>query len=251
MNHVVILLPVVLPIAFWVAYHLHVDRHIPEPAGHLVIAFVLGLVSFYLGLFLYSSLDTVNLRRDAFLLAETSLPALFAYCIFVIGPIEELAKMIPFLLVVLRFREFDEPIDGIIYASFIALGFAALENIGYLQYLSPAEAYARGFAGPVIHIVFASLWGYYIGRDYLCGRPLWTTVIAAGVITSLLHGMYDFIVIGLPPSMLPIAASLIVGLWIWRLFLIRDLHSAPAGRCPSAAELVPEADPCDDKPGLP
>ena len=55
-------------------------------------------------------------------------------------------KMILFLLVVVRFREFDEPIDGIVYASFIALGFAAVENVLYVPQLDSAEAYARGEA---------------------------------------------------------------------------------------------------------
>ena len=69
----------------------------------------------------------MNLRYDAYLLAETNLPGFFAYAVLVIGVIEELAKMIPFLLFVINFKEFDEPIDGIIYGSFIALGFAAVE----------------------------------------------------------------------------------------------------------------------------
>jgi RsiW-degrading membrane proteinase PrsW (M82 family) len=50
------------------------------------------------------------------------------------------------LLIVLRFRSFDEPFDGIIYASFIALCYATTENVQYLQYLTPIEAIARGFA---------------------------------------------------------------------------------------------------------
>jgi RsiW-degrading membrane proteinase PrsW (M82 family) len=239
MSYLIVLLPVFIPIVFWVAYHLHVDRHIPEPAGHLALAFGLGVMSFYLGLFLYQGLDLLNQRQDAFLLAESDLLALFAYSVLAIGPIEELAKMLPFLIVVLRFREFDEPIDGIIYASFIALGFSAVENLRYLQFLSPVEAYARGFAGPVIHIVFASIWGYYIGRNYLCGGRLWGTVLATLAVTSFLHGVYDFIVIGLPPALLTVSASLIAALWIWRLFLIRDLHAAPPGRCPTAGEVEP------------
>ena len=36
--------------------------------------------------------------------------------------------MVPFLLVVVRFKAFDDSMDGITYASFIALGYAAVEN---------------------------------------------------------------------------------------------------------------------------
>ena len=88
-----------------------------------------------------------QLRFNAFALAQDNLPGLFAYAVLAIGVIEEAVKMIPFLLVVVRFREFDEPIDGIIYASFIALGFATMENIQYLH----------GAAGPVHDVDLAAV----------------------------------------------------------------------------------------------
>jgi len=223
-GHLLLLLPIVLPVVFWAAYHLHADRHLPEPPLHLALAFLLGVGSFFLGLLAYRALGVVGLRFDAFELARTDLPGLFAYAVLAIGVIEESVKMIPFLLVVLRFKEFDEPIDGIIYASFIALGFSAVENWLYVPYLDSAAAYARGFVAPVLHIVFASIWGYYIGRAWLCRRRFVATVIGSLALTAFLHGVYDFAVLGLPLIGLPIAATLITGLWIWRLLLIRDLH---------------------------
>jgi RsiW-degrading membrane proteinase PrsW (M82 family) len=232
MNYTILMCPVVLPAIFWAWYHYHKDRCLPEPLGHLAMAFALGIGSFYLAGFMYQALDLVNLRYDAFLLAEKSLWGVLAYSVLAIGPIEEMAKMIPFFLVIIRFKEFNEPIDGIIYASFISLGFAAMENIQYTQFLSSTEALARGFAGPVVHIVFASIWGYYIGRAYLCKRYLGPIILAAFLFSAALHGIYDFVVIALPAPFLPIAAMLIVGLWVWRLFLIRDLHMAHAGSCP-------------------
>jgi RsiW-degrading membrane proteinase PrsW (M82 family) len=192
----------------------------------LLLAFLLGIGSFYLGLLMYWSLGLIDRRYDAFALTQVNLPGLLAYSILVIGVIEELVKIVPFLLIVLRFREFDEPIDGIIYASFIALGFSAVENFYYLDSLTTAQAYARGFAGPVVHIVFASIWGYHIGKAHLLGKPLLPVVLVTLAITAFLHGIYDFIAIGLPTTALPFVAALIIGLWIFRLFLIRDLHLA-------------------------
>lgn len=235
-RYILVLLPVALPIVFWAAYHLHADRHLPEPPGHLMLAFALGVGAFWLGIALYRALDVVSLRYDAFLLAESNLSGLFVYSLGVIGVIEEVAKAAPFVLVVLRFREFNEPIDGIIYASFIALGFSAVENLQYLQYLSNAEAYARGFAGPVVHIVFASIWGYAIGRAFLTRRRLGLTIAVALAGTAVLHGIYDFLVIGLPPEGLPVAALLVAGIWIWRLCLIRDLHLAAPGGADGAPQ---------------
>ena len=238
MHFSVLILPVILPVLFWACYHYYKDRRLPEPLSHLLIAFALGVGSFYLGMLMYRGLDLLGLRYDAFLLAETNLPGLFAYAVLAIGVIEELAKLVPFLLIVIRFKEFDEPIDGIIYGSFIALGFSAVENIQYLQYLTSLEAIARGFAGPVVHIVFASIWGYYIGRAWLCRRALTRTVIAALAFTAFLHGIYDFVVIALPAPALPVSAFLILAIWIWRLVLIRDLHKLPPGPCPQDEETI-------------
>lgn len=221
---------------FWIGYHYYKDRHLPEPPGHLLLAFILGIGSAYLATLLYRSLDFVDLRFDAFLLAETNPMGLFVYAVLGIGVIEELAKMIPFLLIIMYFKEFNEPIDGIIYASFIAIGFAAVENIQYIRSMTDTAAWARGFAGPVVHIVFASIWGYLIGRAYLCRRRVGQTIIAALALTALLHGIYDFIAIAMPAPMLPIAAALIAVIWIWRLLLIKDLHGLPPGQCPVELE---------------
>jgi RsiW-degrading membrane proteinase PrsW (M82 family) len=221
-----IFVPVVLPVLFWAWYHYYKDRRLPEPVGYLVLAFLLGAGSYWLGILMYEGLGVIGLRFDAFLLAETDHGGLLLYAILAIGPIEELAKLLPFMLLIFSIDEFDEPIDGIIYASFIALGFSTVENLYYLQYVSDIEALARGFAGPVVHIVFASIWGYYIGRAFLRRRSVALTVFVSLMATAVLHGLYDYLVIALPIFALPASALLVVGIWVWRLFLIRDLDNA-------------------------
>ncbi len=218
------LLPVLLPALFWAGYHYYKDRHLPEPAGHLAIALLLGGAAAVLAKGLYISLDFVNLRYDAFELAATSPTGLFAYAMLAIGPIEEVSKLLPFLVVVVRFREFDEPMDGIIYASFIGLGFAAAENLYYLQFLTPLEATARGFASPVVHILFASIWGHQIGQAYMRGTSIAVAALRGLAISAILHGTYDFVVLLNPAFALPVAAALIVVIWIWRLKLLEVMH---------------------------
>ena len=219
-----LILPVVVPIVFWAAYHYHKDRHLPEPAGNLVLSFVLGLVAAAISKGMYLSLEPFGLRLDAVALAGENSLALLAYAVFAIGPIEELAKMLPFLVVVLRFKAFDEPLDGIVYASFIALGYAAVENYYYLEFLTAFESAARGFAGPVIHILFASIWAHWITSAHLAGRPWWGPALLGFLLAAFLHGLYDFMVLLEPVTALPIAAAMIAGIWIWRLRLMHRLH---------------------------
>lgn len=198
----------------------------PEPPSLLLAAFLLGAMAFSFGKLMYTGLGLVGLHRDAFELAETDRLALLFYAVFAIGPIEELAKLLPFLLIARFFPQFNEPLDGIIYASFIALGFAAVENIVYLDFLTTNEALARGFAGPVVHIVFASIWGYYVGRAMLRRQDVLRTAVVALSVAALLHGLFDYLVIALPMLALPTSALLVICLWLWRLNLIRSLDAA-------------------------
>ena len=224
MEQLLLIAPIAVPVLFWAVYHYHKDRHLPEPLGHLLLAFGLGMLAVGISALLYRGLGLVGLRFDAGYLAETNSLALLAYAVFAIGPIEEIAKLAPFLLVVLRFREFDEPMDGIIYASFIGLGYAAVENWQYLEYLTTTEALLRGFASPVIHILFASIWGHWIAQAHLRGESVVkATIISLGIAAGL-HGLYDFVVILNPRNSLPIAALVILVIWVWRLKLLRALH---------------------------
>lgn len=221
---------------FWGAYHYHKDRHLPEPAGNLFICFALGLLAAGMSKALYMALGPLGLRYDAFELAVTSTAGLLAYALLAIGPIEELTKLLPFLIVVIRFRHFDEPMDGLIYASFIGLGYATAENLYYLEYLTPLEAAARGFAGPVVHILFASIWAYWISRAHLAQTPLWKPAVAGFALAAGLHGIYDFLVLLRPVAALPMAAALIIAIWVWRLHVLRQLHRHAKARSEAAGQ---------------
>ncbi len=228
-----LLLPIVLPIVFWVLYHYHKDRHLPEPPGNLLLCFGLGLLAAGLSKGMYTGLEPLGLRLDAVQLAEEDPLGLFVFAMTVIGPVEELAKLLPFLVVVLRLDALDEPLDGLIYASFIGLGYAAAENYGYLDILTPTEAAARGFAGPVVHILFASIWAFWISRASLAGSSIAIPALLGFALAACLHGFYDFLVLLQPIAALPIAASLIAAIWIWRLRVMHRMHRNAAGNGPN------------------
>jgi RsiW-degrading membrane proteinase PrsW (M82 family) len=229
MQQTLLILPILVPLAFWAAYHYHKDRHLPEPTLNLVACFVLGLGAAGLSKLMYLGLEPLGLRYDAVALAAENPVGLLAFALLAIGPIEELAKMLPFVLVALRFKAFDDPLDGIIYASFIALGYAAAENVHYLEFLTPLQAAARGFAGPVVHVLFASIWAHWITQAFLTGKSLGLATALGFLVSALLHGAYDFLVLLEPVSALPIAATMIAAIWVWRLILIRRLHREALG----------------------
>ena len=217
-------MPVVVPILFWAGYLYHKDRHMPEPPGNLVLCFVLGILAAGISKGMYIGLEPFGLRFDAVALADQDGIGLFAYAMLAIGPIEELAKLLPFLLIVIHLKAFDEPLDGIIYASFIALGYAAVENYHYLDFLTGLESAARGFAGPVIHMLFASIWAHWITRAWLAKKSIAVPALLGFLLAAGLHGLYDFMVLRYPVAALPIAAAMIASIWIWRLRLMHRMH---------------------------
>lgn len=217
-------MPVVVPVLFWAGYLYHKDRHMPEPPGNLVLCFVLGIVAAGISKGMYMGLEPFGLRFDAVALADQGGIGLFTYAMLAIGPIEEFAKLLPFLVVVIHLKAFDEPLDGIIYASFIALGYAAVENYHYLDYLTGLESAARGFAGPVIHMLFASIWAHWITRAWLAKKSIAVPALLGFLLAAGLHGLYDFMVLRYPVAALPIAAVMIASIWIWRLRLMHRMH---------------------------
>jgi len=224
MQKLLMMLPIIVPVIFWAAYHYHKDRHLPEPPQNLLLCFALGLLAAGVSKAMYEGLEPLGLRFDAVALAADNPLGLFAYAMLAIGPIEEISKLLPFVVVVIRLRAFDEPLDGIIYASFIGLGYAFAENLHYLDFLPPLEAVARGFASPVIHILFASIWAHWITSAWLANRSIFLPGLSGLLIATVLHGAYDFLVLLHPVSALPTAAAMIILIWIWRLALMRRMH---------------------------
>ena len=117
---------------------------------------------------------------------------------------EEAAKLFMLWLLLRRNEYFDEKMDGIVYAVWVSLGFAALENILYLftnadSFLSVGIARAI-FAVPG-HFCFGILMGYYysLAKFYpKSPRKNRALILAAPI---LVHGLYDsrLFVIGVTP----------------------------------------------------
>jgi protease PrsW len=116
----------------------------------------------------------------------------------VVGPVEELAKLLAVRLYAYRRAEFDEPLDGVIYATTAALGFAAVENVFYLAETGALILLLRGPLSNPGHALFSSLWGLSLSRakgaPNVGRRRLW--LVARGwLAASLLHGLFDVLLV--------------------------------------------------------
>jgi RsiW-degrading membrane proteinase PrsW (M82 family) len=213
------------PIAFWAAFHYYKDRHRPEPVLNLILVYVLGIGAGHLCPFAYQALGWFGLQHDAFELASTNPPGLLLYALTVIGLLEETIKFLPFWLVGMRLHAFDEPIDGIIYASFVALGFATAENVYYLSIMDGWPAVARSVATPIVHCMFASIWGYACSRARMSGRPLFPAAVGGLALAAVAHGLYDFAAIWGSDWVSLLPPVIVFAIWVWRMGLIKRLDA--------------------------
>jgi RsiW-degrading membrane proteinase PrsW (M82 family) len=205
---------IIAPALFWTAYFYYKDRFQPEPLLKFGSAYLLGLAAGFGCLKVYDLLSLTGIGLDPEALAgNLGRWSYLAANLVIIGPLEELSKFLPFFLVTLRFREFDEKTDGIIYAAAVALGFASFENLGYLAALRGFDLFGRAFASPLTHAVFASVWGYPMGKAFLEKKALFLPALAGIPLAGLCHGLFNFLTSSAKLRFL--GALLILALWIW------------------------------------
>lgn len=187
-----LLLTAILPIAILLFYIWRKDKDKPEPTGQLIKAFLFGILSAPLSLFISIPLGLIGVYP-----AEvTSVLGGVRVAFFGAAIPEEIAKFAMLWLLLRKNKFFDEKLDGIVYAVFVSLGFAALENLQYLweNYDNFLEVgiYRALFSVPG-HFCFGVLMGYYysMAKFYpMAGRRIKIMVLGAPIIV---HGLYDAI----------------------------------------------------------
>lgn len=160
-----------LPMLFfaWIMYWL--DRYEKEPK------LLLGAVFLWGAIFAAGSAFIINtiLGLGIFLFTSSEIATDFASGSLIAPFVEEILKGLAVLTVFLVFRrEFDSILDGIIYASVTALGFAATENTYYI--------YAYGFH----ENGWIGIWSMFFVRVFLVGwqHPFYTSFTGIGLAIS-------------------------------------------------------------------
>jgi RsiW-degrading membrane proteinase PrsW (M82 family) len=160
------LLTATIPVPIYVALVLWIDRYEAEPLWMLATAFFWGALfaTFFAFLLNTGSAGIVTIMTDA--------QAGEAFAAVISAPIvEETGKaLILFIFFFWKKDEFDGVVDGIVYASMAALGFAMTENILYYGRAARGGGEAltviliiRGFFAPFAHPLFTSLTGIGLG----------------------------------------------------------------------------------------
>jgi RsiW-degrading membrane proteinase PrsW (M82 family) len=209
-----VLAAVLLPAAFWIGYFHYKDRFRPEPLRNLAASYLLGFVSGLLCYAFYAVLARAGVTADfQAVLVRTTPMQFFSYSVVFVGLVEEVFKFLPFLLAVRRFKAFDEPIDGIVYAAALAVGFAGFENLLYLPFLRGFTFLGRAVASPLTHTVFSSLWGYAVARAILLHKSVVFASVVGIALAGLAHGLFNYLTF--EPGLRILSALLILVIWAW------------------------------------
>jgi len=154
------------------------------------------------------------------------LPASFPvfYEAFVVyGFTEELFKYAAVLLLIWKNKNFNERFDGIVYATFVSLGFAALENILYVQEYGAGVGLARALLSVPGHALFGIFMGYQLGLAKFVPAERKKRLLLAFFIPFICHGIYDYLVTDLSLWKILIFVTLFIYAWIRGFKILRTV----------------------------
>ena len=200
-------------VALFLFFYLR-DKYEKEPLRLLLRVFIFGaLMTIPAGILEYMWM-VVGIHHDSGNLALT-----FVFTFFVIGITEEGMKYLVVKKVAYRDVNFNEPYDGIMYSVMASLGFATLENLGYVLPGGIHVGISRAVLAVPGHALFGVLMGYYIGlAKFTDNHSRRKKYLLAGLgLAVVTHGAYDFFLMGeseikfLPILVLP----LLILCWIY------------------------------------
>ena len=211
-----LLLATILPSILIILFFVYSDKF-KEPKGEILKVFFYGILITIPAYFLNTYLDAFwynNFRVSEGLISSFLTAA----------PVEEGLKLSILYFFVYKMKDFNEPIDGIVYGVTASLGFATLENFYYVYLLadyfetsSMSLAILRSFSAVPAHAVFGVFMGYFFMKYAFIKKG--DNLIFAFLVPFTLHGCYNLFV----TSNFIVALALIFISWIVALRMFSGL----------------------------
>ena len=170
------------------------DKHEKEPLPFLAICFGLGIAIFYIARIGEGFMDDLitPFVEENKLDPNTHFGVLFYSAFIRTALVEELLKLTILIVIPFNHKQFNEPMDGIVYAVIIGMGFAIVENIIYCMPHDVTLAIVRDFTAVPSHAVFGVILGYYVGMAKFDKTNLFKNTLIGLFLAVAVHGLYDF-----------------------------------------------------------
>ncbi|MBP5663538.1 MAG: PrsW family intramembrane metalloprotease [Bacteroidales bacterium] len=181
-----LLLISILPVVILLGYIYLKDKNEREPLGLLLKAFFCGTLVAVLILLWGVFEGIAGFSLTAFAENSAVLKSFFQAAI----P-EEGLKFLFLYWLIWNNKEFNEHFDGIVYAVFVSMGFACVENILYVYSGGFGTGVARALLAVPGHFLFAVIMGYFFSRARFTPLKRKYLLAMAFICPVLAHGLYD------------------------------------------------------------
>lgn len=188
MSTLILLVAALLPVIFLLCYIWKQDKQL-EPTSWLVKSVLWGIVIVIPIALLEGGIKSLlfGVGGQPTSLIDTTLMA------FLMAALpEETFKLLALWLVLRKNPYFDEHFDGIVYAVYVGLGFAAVENVFYIfgEEAWLGVAISRSLLAVPGHYAFAVLMGYYYSiYRFVDHSP--KVAVCILMVPVVAHGLYD------------------------------------------------------------
>lgn len=199
----------------WIGYFRRIDILEHERIIDVVIALTVGYLTPTLALWIYYGLEIIGFNFNGELVND------LVYSIFGVGITEEFSKLLGvFIAFGILKKRINEPIDYLVFAGIVALGFSVRENFIYYNNYGAQIATGRTLISCLVHIINTSIcvYGLYRFKLFNKGNNYINSVVGISVAIAS-HGLFDFFLIqpflGIYTTLLATAVYLIgINFWI-------------------------------------
>ncbi|MGM0649734.1 MAG: PrsW family intramembrane metalloprotease [Bacteroidota bacterium] len=154
----------------------------------------------------------------------------FVISFFVAGLCEETMKLLAFMLLIWRRSYFMEKFDAIVYAVYISLGFALVENIMYVASGGSQIGLTRAITAVPAHAIFGIAMGFYLSKAKFTSHNRFIKLLQAWFVPIVLHGTYNYIIMADLPYLLLTFVLYVVLLYLLGFKKLRTVSNASVFR---------------------
>lgn len=200
------------PGLIWLLFFLQEDARRPEPKQLIFSTFIWGGIVTFLVL-------PLQIIAKHWLLAG-GIADVNPFHLFALAALEEILKFLVVFVWISRRRDFNEPIDAMIYMVVAALGFATVENIATaIRADNGIELLTLRFIGATfLHVLASGIVGYYWARGIIACKQM--RYVALGLfLATIFHAIFNYLMIMSGPGIK------VTGLLaLFALFILKDFE---------------------------
>ena len=185
-----------LPSFAWLVFYLKEDPH-PEPKKLIFETFLAGAIATFI---------VLGVQVVVADMGKSNGIAPYSFLSFILlATVEEVFKFGAARLVIGEHKkDFDEPVDAMIYLIVAALGFATVENIAAAVKASEFafETVTLRFLGAtLLHTLSSGLLGYYWAMSLL--EKNWKKLLTGFTLAIALHAVFNYLILRYEPIVIP------------------------------------------------